>query len=89
MLDAAYALFGVGMALTPEMRDATVADGERLVAAMEPWTNGRSYLNFRERPADVASVYRDDVMERLRRIRATVDPLAIMHANHEITAAAA
>jgi hypothetical protein len=84
MLDAAFALFGVGMALTPEMRAAAVSDGRRLVEAMAPWTNGRSYLNFREGPTDVATGYRDDVLERLRRMRASVDPHSVMHANHEI-----
>ena len=89
MLDAAFALFGVGMAMTPEMAAAAVADGARLVEAMAPWTNGTSYLNFRESPADVASGYRADVHERLRRIRAAVDPQSLMHANHEIVPAAA
>ena len=84
MLDAAFALFAVGMAMTPEMASAAAADGERLVTAMAPWTNGRSYLNFRERPTDVASGYREDVLERLGRIRAAVDPRSLMHANHEI-----
>ena len=84
MLDAAFALFGVGMAMTPEMAAATVADGQRLVAAMAPWSNGRSYLNFREGPTDVASGYREDVLHRLGRIRAAVDPGSLMHANHQI-----
>ncbi len=89
MLDAEFALFGVGMAINPEMAAATVADGEQLVDAMAPWTNGRSYLNFREGPTDVATGYREDVLERLRRIRAAVDPQSIMHANHEILPAEA
>jgi hypothetical protein len=89
MLDAEFALFAVGMAMTPEMTAAAIADGRRLVDAMAPWTNGRSYLNFRESPTDVASGYREDVVERLGRIRATIDPHSVMHANHEIAPATA
>ena len=89
MLDADFALFAVGMAMSPEMAAAAAADGRRLVEAMGPWTNGRTYLNFREGPADVSTGYRDDVLTRLRRIRAAVDPQSVMHANHEILATAA
>ena len=89
MLDADFALFAVGMAMTPEMTAAAVADGRKLVEAMAPWTNGRSYLNFRETATDVATGYREDVIERLRRIRSAIDPHSVMHANHEIAPAAA
>ena len=86
MLDADFALFSVGMGLDAAMAAAAAADGARLVAAMAPWTNGGSYLNFREVATDVASGYRGDVLERLRRIRAAVDPHGVMHANHQIAA---
>ena len=89
MLDADFALFAVGMAMTPEMGAAAVADGRRLFEAMAAWNNGRSYLNFREGPTDVASGYREDVLARLGRIRAEIDPKSVMHANHQIAPAQA
>jgi FAD/FMN-containing dehydrogenase len=51
---------------------------------MEPWSNGRSYLNFAERRIDTSSGYRADAYQRLRAIRARVDPDGLFHANHEI-----
>lgn len=86
MLDADFSLFAVGMALDERMAAAATAGSARLVAAMAPWANGRAYLNQRETSTDVASGYRADVFERLRRIRAAVDPRGVMHANHEIAA---
>ena len=86
-LDAAFALFAVGMAMDDAMAAAAVRDAGRLVEAMRPWANGRSYLNFSEGPTDVGTAYRDDDLRRLQAIRAAVDPSGVMHANHQIALA--
>lgn len=86
-LDAAFALFAVGIAMDDAMAAAAVRDAGRLVEAMQPWANGRSYLNFAETPTDVGTAYRDDDLRRLQAIRASVDPRGVMHANHQIVPA--
>jgi FAD/FMN-containing dehydrogenase len=88
MLDAEFAVFALGMAINPEMAAAADADARRLTAAMVPWSNGRSYLNFSERRTDAGNGYRAAAYERLKTIRGRVDPDGLLHANHEIPVAA-
>ncbi|MBA3328708.1 MAG: FAD-binding oxidoreductase [Solirubrobacterales bacterium] len=83
-LDAAFALFGLGLAADPESEAAVRADAARLVAAMTPWANGRTYLNFAEDAVDTTSAYGEDAYARLGRIRAQVDPQGVFHANHPV-----
>jgi FAD/FMN-containing dehydrogenase len=56
-------------------------------AALSPYTSGRQYLNFAERPHDPAAFYGTETYERLRRVKADVDPLEIFRGNHQIPAA--
>lgn len=86
-LDAAFALFGVGIAMNDATAAATIRDARRLVEAMAPWANGRSYLNFAEGPTDVSTAYREEDLRRLQAIRAGIDPDGLMHANHQVAAA--
>jgi hypothetical protein len=82
--DGAFLLFGVGIAAGPEMTAATVASAERLVRDLQPWANGRQYLNFTERRVDTSAGYRPEQWERLRAIREAVDPTGVFRANHSI-----
>ncbi len=56
-------------------------------AALSPYTSGRQYLNFAERPHAPAAFYGTETYERLRRVKAAVDPLEIFRGNHQIPAA--
>ncbi len=84
MLDAAFALFACGMAMTEEMGDAARADAERVTQALAPWSTERSYLSFTETPTRTSTGYRDAAFARLQRIRTDVDPMGLLHANHAI-----
>jgi FAD/FMN-containing dehydrogenase len=83
-LDAAFVMFAGAMAMTPEMAAQGHADARRLTAAMAPWSNGRSYLNFAENPVDPRSAYPDTAWRRLARIRSAVDPSGLLVANHPV-----
>jgi len=83
-LDASVALFGVGIAATPEMGVAVAAHARVLAETMEPWCTGGTYLNLAEQPTDTRSAYPADVYERLQSIRRQVDPNGIFQANHAI-----
>lgn len=83
-LEGAYAGFFVAIAATPEMAEQGRADGQALVAALRPWANGRSVLNFAENETDASTAYDRGSWERLRTVRAAVDPDGLFAANHPV-----
>ena len=83
-LDGDYLLFGVANAPTPESIPQARADVGRLCTAIKPWITGTQILNFGENGSvDPSSAY-GDRWERLRAIRATVDPTGVFLASHPI-----
>ena len=85
-LDAAFALFAVGIAPAPELGAAVGRALDRALTALAPWRSGRSYFNFAEREVDAARLYRPETYRRLRRVRAAYDPGELFLANHPIPA---
>ncbi len=83
-LDGQFLLFTVGVAATPEMGRQGLADGARVVEALRPWADGRQYLNFAERAVDTAAGFEADAWQRLRAVRAAVDPDGRLVANHQV-----
>jgi FAD/FMN-containing dehydrogenase len=82
-LDGRFQLIAGGM-MVGELAKQTVADCERVVDAMAPYSRGRQYLNFQEEPVDPSTGYDASAWERLLRIRKAVDPAGLFQANHEI-----
>ena len=82
--DAPYALFAVGMAAVPEMKQAVLGRLDQVQAALAPWDAGR-FLNFTERPGNTGRMFGDEVYRRLRDIKSRYDPDNIIQANHEIS----
>jgi hypothetical protein len=83
-IDSPYALFAVGMAATPEMKQAVVQRLDDLQAALEPWDAG-CFLNFTERPGKTDRMFSGDSYRRLREVKSKYDPDNIIQANHEIS----
>lgn len=83
-LDAAFVAFGGAMAVTPEMGSQGEVDAQRFTAALEPWSNGRSYLNFAENPVDPRTAYDERAWLQLKAIRSAVDPNGLFVGNHRI-----
>ncbi len=73
-LPGSYALFTVGIAATPELASAAGAAGASVVAAMQPWTITRRYLNFTTQPVSVATGYEAADSRRLGKVRDLMDP---------------
>ncbi|WP_148573723.1 FAD-binding oxidoreductase [Nocardioides caldifontis] len=84
MVPAAYLGFFVAIAATPEMAQQGMVDVARTTTALEPWSNGKSFLNFAEGPADVAAAYEEGAWARLRAVRSAVDPREVFLANHVV-----
>jgi FAD/FMN-containing dehydrogenase len=60
------------------------AHAERLAGALDPWSSGRRYQNFAERPLGAESFFEPEVRDRLAAIKAKVDPSGMFKANHPI-----
>lgn len=83
-VDGQFLFFACGMAITPEMEAETIADAQRAVDELGPWSSGRNYLNFAETRVDAASGYATANYTRLQAIRAAVDPDGLFLANHPV-----
>ncbi|MCW0215305.1 MAG: FAD-binding oxidoreductase [Pseudonocardia sp.] len=76
---AAYSLFVVGVAVPP-VAEAVPGALDAVLARMAPWSSGGSLLNFAGRGQRDAAFAPGD-LERLRRLRAAVDPSGILAAS--------
>jgi FAD/FMN-containing dehydrogenase len=83
-LDGRFAMFAAAVAPTPEIAAQGRADANRLVDAMAPYANGRSYLNFAEGLTDARTAYAEDRWAQLKGIRSAVDPHGTFLANHAV-----
>ncbi|MGY2874953.1 FAD/FMN-containing dehydrogenase [Marmoricola sp. URHA0025 HA25] len=83
-VDGDFAMFAAAIAATPELAAQGQADAHRLATALAPFANGRSYLNFAERPTEPRSAYGDDTWLQLKGIRCAVDEHGVFLANHAI-----
>ena len=83
-LQGAYAGFFVAIAATPQMAQQGRADAKAAVASLRPWATGTSVLNFTEERTDTSTAYGNGSWERLRTIRAAVDPDGMFVANHPV-----
>ena len=88
VMPGAYALFAVGIPMTPEVGAALQAALPETLAAMAKWDAGTAYMNFAESHGhDPASFYSPENYARLLRIKAEVDPTGLFRGNHAISAA--
>jgi FAD/FMN-containing dehydrogenase len=83
-VDASHALFAVGMAPTRAAASAVTSSIEAVKSAMNPWAARHVYLNIAETRRDPRSFWAPEAYERLRRIKAAVDPENLIRANHPI-----
>jgi hypothetical protein len=84
MLDADWAMFGIGMPMTPELGQALPGALDGLVTAMEPWAADGGYFNFAERACDVEAILPAETCERLAEVKRAWDPDDLIRANHSL-----
>ncbi|HSS91096.1 MAG TPA: FAD-binding protein, partial [Streptosporangiaceae bacterium] len=83
-VQADYALFAVGMAPTPDAARAVAGGVAAVKSAMTPWAASQMYLNIAETSRDPRSFWTAPAYDRLRRIKAAVDPGDMIRSNHPI-----
>jgi FAD/FMN-containing dehydrogenase len=85
-LEAEYQLATGGGAPTLDVARPVEASLAALLAAMTPWASRQMYLNVATTARDPASFWMPDAYERLRCIKAHVDPDDLIRSNHPIPA---
>jgi hypothetical protein len=83
-IDAAYAVFAVAIAATPELAMQGQLDASSVMRSLEPWSTGRSYLNFAEHDVDARTGYGESAWLQLKGIRSAYDPEDRFLANHRV-----
>jgi FAD binding domain len=86
-LDAGFAMYSVGMPMTPELGEAIPAHLGRIDEAMRPWAADGGYYNFVEGPCDVDAILPPDVCARLGEVKRKWDPDGRIVANHAVSLA--
>ncbi|MGE5273986.1 MAG: FAD-binding oxidoreductase [Verrucomicrobiota bacterium] len=79
-----YALYAVGIAATPEIASANEAQIGRLKEAMLPWTTPGIVANFAETRRDPTSLWGEDAVARLRKLKEEIDPGNVFRSNHPL-----
>jgi len=88
-LNAAFAMFAVGMPTDPEVGAAIARQCEVVADAFKPWDLGTRYGNFTEAPVDSAMCFPPETYERLQQVKLSYDPDDVFRSNHPIPCAAA
>ena len=83
-IPAKYALIAGGFAPTAELVTAVSRQVEAVQQALATWTAPYLYLNFSDTSRDPASYWEADAYQRLRRVKAAVDPGDLIRSNHPI-----
>jgi hypothetical protein len=83
-LDSGFAMYSVGLPMTPELGEAIPGHLDRVAEAMRPWAAGGGYFNFTERPCDANAILPPDVCARLAEVKRRWDPEDRVVANHAV-----
>lgn len=84
-LDAGFAMYSIGMPMTPELAEAIPAHLKRIEETMSPWAAAGGYYNFVEGPCDVDAILPPDVCDRLGEVKRKWDPDGRIVANHAVS----
>jgi hypothetical protein len=83
-LEAKYAMFAASMTPTPELRDVVRGQVATVKQAMAPWAARHMFLNLAGTRGPMDAFWAAPAFERLRAVKATVDPKNLIRANHTI-----
>lgn len=84
-VDADYQLTAGSSAPTPQAATAGERSVSAVLAAMRPWAARQMYLNVAATRRDPASFWTPQAHDRLRSIKAAVDPDGLIRSNHPVS----
>ncbi|HSS04225.1 MAG TPA: FAD-dependent oxidoreductase [Solirubrobacterales bacterium] len=84
-LDAGFAMYSVGLPMTPELGEAIPPHLRKIEETMRPWAADGGYYNFVEGPCDVDAILPPDVCNRLAEVKRRWDPDGRIVANHAVS----
>jgi FAD/FMN-containing dehydrogenase len=83
-VDAKYAMFAASVTPTPELQDVVHAQLATVKQAMAPWVAPHMVLNLVGTRRPIDALWAAPAFERLRAVKAAVDPENLIRANHPI-----
>jgi hypothetical protein len=83
-IPAKHALYAGGFAPTPDVRADSKSQIEAIQQALAPWATRYLNPNFAETKHAPESLWTEQAYQRLRRIKAAVDPDDLIRSNHPI-----
>jgi hypothetical protein len=87
-IDAAFAMFAVGITPTADAAEAVESAVTGVQYALGPWTTGGCYLNFAERTKTGKALFgSEQTHQRLRQVKAAYDAGDMIRSNHPVTPA--
>ena len=81
---APYIWFAIGIARTPEAKQAVHAAARSVRSSLEPWAAPHTYLNFSETRRDASRHFTEAAHHRLKRVEAVYDPYGLITSNHPL-----
>ena len=83
-LDGEWALFMVGVPMTPELGEAIKGHQARVIEALAPARKEHIYANFQDPPATASALFDAATVDRLRAVRDRIDPDRVVIAKHPV-----
>jgi FAD/FMN-containing dehydrogenase len=83
-LDGEHVAFGVGAVVDEASRAAVNEHLDLVSEELAPYSTGRRFLNFAERPGDVSAFFSPEAWRRLTAAKAEYDPGDLFRANHPV-----
>ena len=84
-LEAGFAMYSVGMPMTPELGSAIPGHLSKIDETMAPWAADGGYYNFTEKSCDVDAILPPEVCDRLGEAKRKWDPDGRIVANHAVS----
>jgi FAD/FMN-containing dehydrogenase len=81
-LDSDWAMYAVGMPMTPELGDVIGGYHAKIKTELADWIDTGSYLNFTEEEASIADIFGPETADRLATVKREWDPGGRIAANH-------
>ncbi len=80
-----HVLYAVGATPVAELEGPVSAQVQAVMTAMAPWRAERTYMNFAETRREPGTFWDAAAHDRLKAIKAAVDPDGVIHSNHPVS----